>query len=122
MRYVRDRRLTEAAKAFLPHLGQIPSQLAGTAYGVCCNSDDAGNFDYVCGVEVKDFYRLPANWSRVRIAGQRYAIFSQREHISTIRSMWNAIWNNWLPESGYELVDAPNFERYFRLSHRNGRF
>jgi AraC family transcriptional regulator len=97
---------------FLPHLGQIPGQLGRTAYGVRCNSDEAGNFDYVCGVGVRDFSRLPADWSRVRIAEQRYAIFSQRDHISTIRSTWNTIWNNWLPESRYEVVDAPDFERY----------
>ena len=97
---------------FLPHRGQIPGQLDRTAYGVCFNSDDAGNFDYVCGVEVRDFSRLPADWSRVRIPEQRYAIFSQRDHISTIRSTWNTIWNDWLPESGYQVLDAPDFERY----------
>ena len=97
---------------FLPHLGQVPGQVGRKAYGVCCNSDDAGNFDYVCGVEVKNFSRLPADWSHVRIPEQRYAVFSQRDHISAIRSTWNTIWNNWLPESGYEVVDAPNFERY----------
>ena len=97
---------------FLPHLGQIPGQLGRTAFGVRCNSDDAGNFDYVCGAEVKDFSRLPADWCRVRIPEQTYAIFFQRDHISTIRSTWNTIWNNWLPESGYDVVDAPDFERY----------
>jgi AraC family transcriptional regulator len=97
---------------YLPHLGQIPGQLGRTAYGVRCNSDEAGNFDYVCGVEVRDFSKLPADWSRVRIPEQRYAIFSQRDHISTIRSTWNTIWNNWLLESRYEVVDAPDFERY----------
>jgi AraC family transcriptional regulator len=97
---------------FLPYLGQIPGQLGGTAYGVRCVSDDAGNFDYVCGVEVKDFSRLPADWSGVHIPEHRYAIFRQRNHISTIRSTWNAIWNNWLPESGYEVADAPDFECY----------
>ena len=97
---------------FLPHLGQVPGQVGRKAYGVCWNSDDAGNFDYVCGVEVKNFSRLPADWSHVRIPEQRYAVFSQRDHISAIRSTWNTIWNNWLPESGYEVVDAPNFERY----------
>src|SRR5258708_31005771 len=97
---------------FLPHLGQVPGQVGRTAYGVCCNCDDAGNFDYVCGIEVEDFSRLPADWCRVRIPEQRYAIFSQPDHISTIRSMWNNIWNNWLPQSGYEVVDAPYFESY----------
>jgi len=97
---------------FLPHLDHVPEQIGRTAYGVCCNSDDAGSFDYVCGVEVKDFLRIPADWSRVRIPAQKYAVFSQRDHISTIRSTWNTIWNEWLPTFEYEVVDAPDFERY----------
>jgi AraC family transcriptional regulator len=97
---------------FLSQLGQLPKRVDGTAYGVCSNGDDEGKFDYVCGIEVNDSIRLPADWSRVLIPEQRYAVFFQREHISTIRSMWNAIWNDWLPESGYEATEAPNFERY----------
>jgi AraC family transcriptional regulator len=97
---------------FLPHLGQVSGQLDRTAYGVRSNSDDLGNFDYVCGVEVRDFSGLPANFSRVRIPERRYAVFSHHDHISTIRSVWNTIWNKWLPESDYEAADAPDFERY----------
>lgn len=97
---------------FGPHFGHVPGQIGRTAYGVCCNQDDEGNFDYICGVEVSDFRELPAEFSRVRISGQRYAVFSHREHISTIRGTVNAIWNKWLPESGYEIADAPDFERY----------
>lgn len=96
---------------FQPHLGQISGQVGRTTYGVRCNSDDAGNFDYVCGLEVKDFSRLPADWSRVRIAEQRYAAFSQRDHISTIRSTWNTIWNKWIPDLRYEVADLPDFDR-----------
>jgi AraC family transcriptional regulator len=48
----------------------------------------------------------------VRIAAQRYAVFSHREHISTIRRTLNTIWNQWLPASGHVPADAPNFERY----------
>ncbi|MGH8285951.1 MAG: AraC family transcriptional regulator [Steroidobacteraceae bacterium] len=97
---------------FLPHLGKIPGQVGRAAYGVRCNFDDAGNFDYLCGVEVSDFSRLPADWSRLRIPERRYAVFSHRDHISAIRSTWNTIWNKWLPESGHEAADAPDFERY----------
>ena len=97
---------------FVPHLGRIAGQMGQTAYGVCCNGDDAGNFDYLCGVEVADFSRLSRDWGRVRIAAQRYAVFCHREHISAIRKTWSAIWNTWLPGSGHEAADAPNFERY----------
>jgi AraC family transcriptional regulator len=99
-------------QSFQPYLGNIPGQLGGTAYGVCCNSDDAGNFDYICGVEVSDFSRLPPALSPLRVPEQRYAVFKHGGHISTIRSTWNAIWNQWFPQSGHEALDAPDFERY----------
>ncbi len=97
---------------FLPHFGRVPGQVGNVAYGVCCNGDDAGNFDYIAGVEVTDFSALPRDWSRVRVAPQRYAVFTHRGHISTIRGTWNSIWNEWMPASGHERADAPDFERY----------
>jgi AraC family transcriptional regulator len=90
----------------------IPGRIGKVAYGVCCNGDDAGNFDYIAGVEVSDFSDLPREFSRVRIPEARYAVFSHREHISTIRRTVNTIWNQWLPASGLKAADAPNFERY----------
>jgi AraC family transcriptional regulator len=66
---------------FVPHLGNIPGQVSRVAYGVNCNFDDEGNFDYICGVEVTDFTRLPRDWSRVRIPAQEYALFSHRDHM-----------------------------------------
>ena len=97
---------------FLPHLGDIPGQVGPTAFGVRCNGDDEGHFDYLCGVQVSDFSTLRREVAHVRVAAQKYAVFSHREHISTIRSSWATIWNKWLPESGHELADAPDFERY----------
>jgi AraC family transcriptional regulator len=97
---------------FMPYIGNIPGQIGRTAYGVCCNSDEEGNFDYICGVEVSDFSELPPELARLRIPARRYAVFTHRDHISTIRRTVNTIWNKWLPESGYEVADAPDFERY----------
>ncbi|MBZ9757954.1 AraC family transcriptional regulator [Mesorhizobium sp. ESP6-5] len=97
---------------FAPYIGHIPGQVAGVFYGVCLNGDDAGNFDYVVGVEVRDFADLPKEFQRVRVPARRYAVFTHREHISTIRRTINTIWNSWLPASGHEVADAPEFERY----------
>jgi len=97
---------------FMPHLGRFPGQIGSTAYGVCCNSDDAGNYEYICGVEVGDFSGLGKEWARVRIAERHYAVFVHRDHIAKIRSTWHTIWNKWLPESGHQVVDAPFYERY----------
>jgi AraC family transcriptional regulator len=93
-------------------VANIPSRIGKVAYGVCCNGDDAGNFDYIAAVEVPDFSELPREFSTVRIPEQRYAVFSHRDHISTIRRTINTIWNQWLPASGLKAADAPSFERY----------
>ncbi|SIO29940.1 AraC family transcriptional regulator [Bradyrhizobium erythrophlei] len=97
---------------FHQSVDNIPGRIGQVAYGVCCNGDDAGNFDYIAGVEVTDFSDLPREFSRVRIPEQKYAVFTHSEHISTIRRTVNTIWNHWLPMSGLKAADAPNFERY----------
>lgn len=99
-------------QGFVPHIGHIAGQVGRSAYGVACNFDEDGNFDYICGVEVKDFSQVSTDWTRVRVPAQDYAVFTHSDHISTIRSTWTTIWNRWLPESGREAEDAPNFELY----------
>jgi AraC family transcriptional regulator len=90
----------------------IPGRIGAVTYGVCCNGDDAGNYDYIAGVEVFDFSDLPREFSKVRIPEAKYAVFSHADHISTVRRTINTIWNHWLPASGLKVADAPNFERY----------
>jgi AraC family transcriptional regulator len=97
---------------FHQSVAHLPSRAGQVAYGVCCNGDDAGNFDYIAGVEVSDFSDLPREFSRVRIPQQKYAVFTHRDHVSTVRRTVSAIWNHWLPASGFKMADAPSFERY----------
>ena len=99
-------------KRFAPYIGNIPGQVGRTAYGVCCNGDGAGNFDYIAGVEVASFDDLPSEFSRIRVPAQRYAVFSHRDHVSRLRATFYTIWNKWLPASGYTHADAPDFELY----------
>jgi AraC family transcriptional regulator len=105
---------------FGPYIGNVPGQVGTDAYGVRYNSDDSG-LDYACGVEVRDFSQLPPELSRVRVPANRYAVFTHSGHVSAIRSTWYAIWNQWLPKSGHQLADAPDFERYdSRFDARTG--
>jgi len=105
---------------FAPYLGSVPGQLGSDAYGVRYNSDDNG-LDYLCGVEVGEFSQLSPELSRVRVPANRYAVFTHSGHISAIRSTWSAIWSKWLPKSGHQIADAPDFERYdSRFDPRSG--
>jgi AraC family transcriptional regulator len=96
---------------FGEHLGHVPGQIDQTAYGICYNTDDTG-FDYIAGVEVADFSSLPKEFARLRVAAQRYAVFTHTEHVSMVRGTFMAIFNDWLPGSGHVPADAPVFERY----------
>ncbi len=97
---------------FLRHIGHVPGQAGNVAYGVFHNTDDNGSMDYMTGVEVADFSGLPKEFSRLRVAGHLYAVFTHQDHISTIRGTMNAIWNSWLPQSNFTAADAPGLERY----------
>jgi AraC family transcriptional regulator len=106
---------------FVPHLGHISGQVGDVTYGVICNSDDAGNFDYICAVEVKEFPAHPPEFTRLRIAPQTYAVFDHTGHITAIASTIKAIWEHGLADAGFKAVDAPSFERYDdRFNPRTG--
>ncbi len=97
---------------FAPHIGTIPGQVGTTSYGICYNGDGEGAIDYMAAVEVADVSNLPSDLDHMEIKPQRYAVFLHADHISTIRRTVRTIWGKWLPESGYEVAQAPDFELY----------
>ncbi|HJQ57139.1 MAG TPA: AraC family transcriptional regulator [Vineibacter sp.] len=113
-------RISEATRAtipaqwqrFAPHIGHVPGQVGPPAYGVICNSDDDGTIDYIAGIEVSDFSRLPGDFARLRIAPARYAVFLHRDHVAGIHASFMAIWETELARAGLHAADAPVFERY----------
>lgn len=96
---------------FQAHIGHIPGEIGGAAFGVIANSDDKG-FDYVCGVEVSDFSDIDPVLTRLRLPPQKYAVFAHRGHVASVRNTMHAIWRDWLPRSGHAAADAPSLERY----------
>jgi AraC family transcriptional regulator len=96
----------------LPQLGQIPGQVGRVCYGVCCNADDIGNFDYIAGVEVGDFGRLPAELVRARLPASEYAAFAFAGPLSAVSAAFHTIFAEWAPSSGRQLAEAPWVERY----------
>jgi AraC family transcriptional regulator len=95
--------------------GEIPGQAGWVSYGLCFNMSDG--FDYLCGFEVSSAAGLPGEFSHVNVPAQRYAVFAHSEHVSKLRNTCEAIWRQWLPNSGHEFArpapGAPDFfERY----------
>jgi AraC family transcriptional regulator len=113
-------RLPALWQRFNEYRGHVPGQTGTVAYGVCYNTDETG-FDYIAGVEVADFGSLPKQFAHVRVAEQRYAVFTHEQHVSSVKGTFMAIFNDWLPKSGHQAADAPVFERYDeRFDPRSG--
>ena len=97
---------------FAAYLGHIDGQIGQVAYGVICNTDEAGSIEYICGVQVREFPEQPPEFARLRVPPQTYAVFDHREHVSAIGGTWQAIWNHAISDCGHEATDGPAFERY----------
>lgn len=97
---------------FAHYFGRIAGQVDHTAYGVRCETDEAGSIDYLCGVEVSDFSSVPRSFGRLCLPAQRYLVFAHRSHAASRRDAWLAAWSSRLSELGCELADGQPFERY----------
>jgi AraC family transcriptional regulator len=97
-------------ESFIPHIGNIEGQADMTAYGICHNSDEDGNMDYMCAVEVTDAGRAPKHLQALKIPAAKYAVFAHDGHVSAINATWSAIFAGGL--AGEALAEGPMFERY----------
>ena len=59
-----------------------------------------------------DFAALTPAVGRMRVPARRYAVFVHRGGDATLRAAWDAVWHDWLPRSGEQGADTPDFERY----------
>src|SRR4051812_29358599 len=103
---------------FAPMLGKIAGQVGKDAYGVVTGSfGGAHGFEYITGVEVSGFDQIPANFRRLTVPAQRYAVFLHQGHVSGIRDTMYSIKKEWLPkwmvpgrsDTSVEGSDQPDF-------------
>lgn len=105
----------------IPYVGHIAGQVGQVVYGVSYNLDDAGTFDYLCGVEVSEFPTHPPELTRLTIPPQTYAVFTHRDHIASVATSVGAIIDHALSDAGYTMAEGPFLERYDeRFDHRTG--
>ena len=92
---------------FVPYLGRIPGQVGNVAYGVIVDpSGGAGEFSYLCGVEVPDASAIPNEFTNIAIPALRCAVFVHPGPVSTMCETIARIFGNWVPQSGQQLAQS----------------
>ena len=100
-------------REFQPQMETIAGRVGTESYGVmCANFEATKSFEYMTAVKVESFDAAVSDLGRMRVKPQRYAVFVHPGHVSEISRTWMAIWNDWIPRSGLEPVNAPEFEVY----------
>jgi predicted transcriptional regulator YdeE len=79
-------------------------------YGVCGSMDDQGAFDYMAGFEVTRVEGVPAGMTSWEVPEQTYAVFPCT--LKTIHDAYQYAFQTWLPSSGYQQGEGPDFELY----------
>lgn len=105
-------RIPELWEKFIPHIGKVPGQKGDVTYGICCNPDGKGGFEYIAGVEISKLDDLPEQYRWIEVQPQHYAVFEHKGSLATLPQTFQYIWKTWLPKSGHQAADAPEFERY----------
>lgn len=97
---------------FIPHIGKVPGQVDDVTYGVCCNPDGQGGFEYIAGVQISKLDDLPEHYRWIELQPQQYAVFEHTGSLQQLPRTFDYIWQAWLPQSGHQAADTPCFERY----------
>jgi AraC family transcriptional regulator len=94
-------------------LSKLPGQVGTTAYGAICGAEPkTQTMEYMCAVEVMSFDGVPNELGRMRVPAARYAVFLHEGNVATIRDTWKQIFESWLPSSGMQSSETPDFEVY----------
>lgn len=87
-------------------------------YGVCVHPKGAApdTFDYIAGKKVSGTGPTPDGMVSITLPEQLYAVFSfepgSRDLGLEFRKAYTFIFEKWLPESGFRMADASDFEFY----------
>jgi AraC family transcriptional regulator len=81
--------------------------------GVCSMiPGEKEKFEYVAGLMVSKTDPIPEGFVSRELKPQKYAVFTHKGSLETLKDTYNFIYATWLPNSGYECAETPDFEWY----------
>ncbi len=85
-------------------------------YGICQSASPETlpqkSLHYMAGYQIDPKCDPPPGMEKIYVPEGEYAVFLHRGHISDFDATVRYIWQCWIPRSGCELADTPDFELY----------
>lgn len=80
-------------------------------------------FHYGIGCFIENAKEIPQGFETITIPSQTYAKFkTQGPMPDAIQNLWKLILSEWLPNSNYEIVEAPDFEVYYAGDNQSASY
>jgi len=107
-------RTGELWRSFMPRLKEIETRVGNNLYSLQVYDEDyfkqfdpPREFEKWALAEVKNFSVIPDEMEPFELQGGLYAVF---QHIGMGTEIFQFIFSEWLPKSGYLLDNRPHFE------------
>jgi predicted transcriptional regulator YdeE/DNA-binding transcriptional MerR regulator len=99
---------------FNPRSNQVQHAIHDAALGVCLMPPGLpeGVFEYVAGYKVEKVESVPEGMVAREVPAQQYAVFAHVGSLEKLHDTYAYIYHVWLPKSGYQRTDGPDFEYY----------
>lgn len=103
------------ARRFMPRRYEVVSRIEKHVYSIQNYGPDFDSmpetkFEKWIGIEVSDFQDIPPEMETFILKGGPYAVFDFKGAIQDFPKSRQYIFNEWLPNSGYNLDPRPHFE------------
>ena len=118
LRYFGDNKNQEIAQVwqmFNKRIDAIKNQDNKCVIGYCApgpEGEDKSKFEYVCSAVVDKVEDVPEGMVTRTIPPHKYAVFTHRGSLETLKQTYNYIYATWFPKSGLEMADNIDFEWY----------
>ncbi len=118
---LKENKLQEAWVNFSNRVDEIKhSSSDASKYGICEVAldfnieqfNENSKSSHFIGVEVPSFDEIPYGMSRKTLKGGKYAVFTHRGRVDSLRMTYEYIWGTWLICSGVEIDQREDFELY----------
>lgn len=98
---------------FIPRIPEVHHLADGpeVSFGICAEEKGSGLIDYVAGLPVKQLADIPQGMVGREVPAQTYVVMPAHG-LEDIGPTYNRILKEWMPTSGYQPADGPDFEYY----------
>jgi len=115
---IKENQIPQLWNDFIVRMNELKEvSVPDCSLGICLNGtvtefNENSTFDYLACRVVKDDSVIPTGMEYREIPAQLVAVFTHMGSLDSLSETYDYIYDKWLPESEYRLIDADEIEWY----------